>query len=177
MGVTKYTTHKEDNNENENENKKDDNEYTYIDLSENDELYPNTIIHKVDHFAIMVPNVTQSRVWYNKYFGLIHPTCQPSKLGCNYIINDMGVKISVLQLPSNVPWVPPSLNGYHLAHYALKVRISDYIPLRQKLIDGGVDIQGEHHYPDTSQSIYFADLNGYVWEVTCYTEEDLSILT
>jgi hypothetical protein len=142
---------------------------------DDDEKYPETLLRKIEHVAVMAPNVTEARAWYAKFFNLRRKDC-PGSCTSNYMINDMGMMIGVIPLPKNVSWVAPTLNGNHLAHFGLVVRTEeDYLTLRARFMDGGVTIQGEHHWPDRSQSMYFLDLNFYGWEIVCYTDNDLSI--
>jgi catechol 2,3-dioxygenase-like lactoylglutathione lyase family enzyme len=157
-----------------NSNNSNDNNSSTMSVDD-DELYPDTILRRIDHGAVMAPNVTEARAWYAKFFDLRRKDC-PGSCTSNYMINDMGVKFGVIPMPVNYTWVAPTLNGYKLAHFGIQVRTEDdYVTFRTRLLDGGVTIQGEHHYPDRSQSMYFLDLNGYGWEICCYTDNDLSI--
>ena len=163
-GVTKDSFSQNNNNCNE------------VDSNSDEVIYPNTKIRQLQHVAVLAPNITEARAWYTKYLGLRRIEC-PVGVTCNYMTNDMGVKIEVVPLPSTYTWIPPTLNGYHRAHAGLEVRTpEDYISIRQFFIDENVTIQGEHHYPDRSQSMYFLDLNGYGWEIFVYTDNDISIV-
>lgn len=126
--ITWAATKENNNNTNTNTNNNNNNDDDAL-------LYPNTILRKIQHVAVMTPNLTEARAWYIKYFDVRRMDCPPTYTGCYYMLNDMGVRFGVIPVPETVTWVPPTLNGFHFAHFGLEVRSpEDYIFMRTRLM-------------------------------------------
>jgi catechol 2,3-dioxygenase-like lactoylglutathione lyase family enzyme len=119
-------------------------------------------LEQIDHIALRCESLEASKAWYENTLGFEHVF--PKQWGDVPVVLRLGSTFITLfpQKPNEPP--PPNGRAWHLALRA--ATYADFRTAQSELASQGVSFEFRDH--EIAHSIYFADPDGFLLEITTY---------